>query len=205
MADELNDFSFSTRVGPLAIYQWVLIAGAVGFVLFKLGIGKLGAKSNSSPGQGSQFQSSQTKTTTDANGNQTTTSYSATGDGFLPGMLTMQGNPMPYSLGDIYINNPVPTTTPSGNSPVGSSPNEEPYLYGHQELDYIKNNETSSSNPNGYTPQLYQDVLNAYMSVLHSQGQDQADAYHYSWIGPGNVQAIPQNSTSASQTLQNLP
>lgn len=97
------------------------------------------------------------------------------------------------------------STTSVTAQPVGSSAAEEPYLYGHQQLDYLQQHLQSSSNPAGYTQGVYQDVSNAYMQVVHSQGQNQADSYHYSWIAPGNVQAIPQNALSVSQVLQNLP
>src|SRR5207302_9377774 len=90
--------------------------------LFKMGFGKLAAgkgqaAGGSSPGQGTTFQSSQSKTTTDAQGNQTQANFSAQGDGYLPGMLTYGAGPMLYQQGDVYVNVSGTNTTqpPPGN------------------------------------------------------------------------------------------
>lgn len=123
------DGMLTRKVGPLPIWSWVMIAGGAGFLLFKLGFGgkSSSAAGSGSPGQGSQFQSSQTQTGTDAAGNQFTNSYSATGNGYLPGMLTTQASPMPYSLGDIYVNVAGQSTNDGGQNP---QPAQQPQMNG---------------------------------------------------------------------------
>jgi hypothetical protein len=118
------DIDLTRKVGPLPMWSWFMIAGGIGLVIFKvLGGKKAGAPTTGGKtGAGSQFSSTNTKTGTDEQGNQFSQSYSATGDGFLPGQLTYGASPMPFSSGDVYVNYPAPNNTNPDQSgpPAGS-------------------------------------------------------------------------------------
>jgi len=104
------------KVGPLPVYAWLMAAGAAGFILVKIAGGKKAASSGggADSGQGTDFSSTQTQTSTDpTTGDTTSTSYTAQGNGYLPGMLTYGAGAMPYQQGDVYVNLPAQTTTPT--------------------------------------------------------------------------------------------
>lgn len=109
------------KLGPLAVWQWLVLIGAVGFLFVRMrNKGKSAAGGGSSPGQGNQFTSTQSSSNTDDKGNTTQSSYSATGNGFMPGMLTYGAGQMPFSQGDVYVNYPSsggPVTLPAETAP----------------------------------------------------------------------------------------
>jgi hypothetical protein len=126
------------KVGPLPIWSWVMIAGGVGMVIYRMKKGSTaattGASGSSSPGQGTAFQTTQSATQTDpATGALQTTSYSAQGDGYLPGMLSYAAGPMPYQQGDVYVNQTVSglsTPQPTGSpSAPGQLQNVKPFTF----------------------------------------------------------------------------
>jgi hypothetical protein len=176
---------------PLPLVGGLVIAVAI--VLYRM----FGSKSGTSgsPGQGTQFSSSTTSTNPQTG---VSTSYTASGDGYLPGTLTYGAGPMPISGGDIYINNPAPTntsTTPPSNGDWLDS-------YGATQIAQIQ---SLVGKQGGYQQQVVDDVKAAYNAEIQKYGQAYADANHYSWIGPGNVQAIPKHLTMAQQITTNLP
>lgn len=203
------------RVGPFPIWTWVGLAGAAGFLFYRFRTAsKAGGGTSGNPGQGTQFSSTQTQSGTDTSGGQYSSSYTATGNGYLPGYLTTAASPMPYSGGDIYINYPATTSTQS-SSPVPGGPAytdvlDRPggrdlgnYEYGSDEVNYIANNIGVGSY--GFNQPLEGDIQAAYNKMVSLVGQDQANQYHYSWLGPGNVQAIPRFTTMAQQIVGGLP
>jgi hypothetical protein len=129
-----------------------------------------------------------------------------------PATNTTTSGQSPYvsnqQVPQFVIQNQFPPSSPSASS---TSPPSHAYStsgrdlgeyrYGGDQLSYLKQNIGSF----GITQSEYQDVVNAYQKIATSQGSAAANAMHYSWIGPGNVQAIPQQSLTASQTQQNLP
>lgn len=195
----------SRKIGPLPMWSWLLLAGGVGLIIYRM----KGGKSTSSTGgvSGGQFTSNSSQTGTDASGNQFTNSFSATGDGSLPGMLTTQAGPMPTSGGDVYVNLPAPTQTSgapaSGPPDVFNNQGKDVgnYRFGQDELSYL----TQNKGQFGISDQIIGDIQKAYAQISQQKGQGAAGMYHYSWIGPGNVQAIPQYANSASDIQMNLP
>lgn len=111
--------TLTNKAGPFPVYVW---AGLVGVAL--VGASLLRSKAPATPTTDpslapttdpGKFDSSQSKTTTDANGNTTTTNYSASGPATFG--LTNSAQPMGYTNGDVYVNlansgNPTPTTQP---------------------------------------------------------------------------------------------
>jgi hypothetical protein len=115
------------KAGPMPVWAWTALAAAfiAGFLIFKRkGSSAPGADSSTgSGGTAGQFQSSQSKTTTDANGNQSTTSFTATGpNSFLPGQITNTAGSMPYSGGDVYVNYPTSTAPADTGSAIQFPP-----------------------------------------------------------------------------------
>lgn len=129
MADDTGSgfgLDLTRKVGPLPMWSWFMGAGAIGLLLFKIMGGKksAGGGSGGASGAGTEFSSTQTKTGTDEQGNQFSNSYSAQGNGYLPGMLTYGAGAMPFSSGDIYVNIPDSNHNPpdnkTGTPPAGS-------------------------------------------------------------------------------------
>lgn len=114
------------QYGPMPVWAWTALAASfiAGIVLFKKRMApKTGDTAGTGQSAGSpvgEFNSGQSTTTTDPNGNQITTQYNASGPltGF-PGYLTNQAGPMPYQGGDVYVNYPnqppAQQTTTSGD------------------------------------------------------------------------------------------
>jgi hypothetical protein len=105
------------KVGPLPVWTWVMIAGAVGFIIYRMRSAASGtpSASGSNTGQGNQFNSSTSSTSTNpATGDSTTNTYTASGNGYLPGELTYGAGSMPTSPGDIYINYPNQSSNTTG-------------------------------------------------------------------------------------------
>lgn len=114
------------QYGPMPVWAWTALAASfiAGVMIFRKRMpGKPtdasgnGATGNSPAGE---FSSGQSTTTTDANGNQITTNYNASGPltGF-PGYLTTGAGPMNYSGGDVYVNmpnGPAPQQTTVGSN-----------------------------------------------------------------------------------------
>lgn len=103
------------QYGPMPVWAWTALFASfvAGVVVFRKRVTPKSDTSGNGAGNGSpvgEFNSGQSTTTTDANGNQITTQYNASGPltGF-PGYLTNQAGPMPYSGGDVYVNYPVST------------------------------------------------------------------------------------------------
>ena len=209
MADENEGgggLNLQRKIGPLPLYAWVMIAGGVGLIIFKLMGSKSATGASGGPGAGTQFSSSTTSTNPQTG---VSTSYTASGDGYLPGQLTFQAGPMPYSGGDIYINTPAPTntTTPGGPpnevyNPGGADAGPEGgETYGRSEIAAIQ----KLVGQYGYTQNIVDDVQAAYNAEVTKNGQAIADAQHYSWLGPSNVQAIPRHLTAQNQITTGLP
>jgi len=108
------------------------------------------------------------------------------------------------------IQNTFPSTVPGSSSPTtpqhvfnkqGQDLGE--YRFGGDELSYLQKNIGS----NGITQSEYNDVLSAYQKVANQYGVDYANQQHFSWIGPGNVQTMPQYplTTDPNPGLSNLP
>jgi hypothetical protein len=109
--------AMARQAGPMPVWAWTALAGSLiaGLYVFnkqKKGTtvpagGSTGGTVDSS---GNGFQSGVSTTSTDANGNQITTNYSAQGpNSFLPGQVFQAGT-MPYqSGGDVYVNTTNPT------------------------------------------------------------------------------------------------
>lgn len=101
------------QYGPMPVWAWTALFASfvAGIVLFKKRMApKTGDTSGTGQSAGTptgEFNSGQSTTTTDANGNQVTTQYNASGPltGF-PGYITNQAGAMPYSGGDVYVNYP---------------------------------------------------------------------------------------------------
>jgi len=101
------------QYGPMPVWAWTALAASfiAGVVIFRK---RMAPKPTDTSGNGAtgnspagEFSSGQSSTTTDANGNQITTQYNASGPltGF-PGFLTNGAGPMNYSGGDVYVNMP---------------------------------------------------------------------------------------------------
>lgn len=101
------------KYGALPVWAWTALAAAgIGAVMLWQRrntpvVPTGGAPTSAGGGPSGEFQSSQSKTTTDKDGNQITTNYAASGPlSGIPGFLTTQAGPMPYSGGDVYVNYP---------------------------------------------------------------------------------------------------
>lgn len=121
MAESNIQEMLTRKAGPLPVWAWIVFvaAGAGAFMIIQKNKQTVaGQPSNAQASSQGQFQSSQSQTTTDAQGNTTTTQYSATGQSpfGVPGYLTQQAYPMPYSLGDTYNNITTNTTVPENDT-----------------------------------------------------------------------------------------
>lgn len=98
---------------------------------------------------------------------------------------------------------PATPTASSGNGDVYNASGQDTgqYLYGGAQLNYLNQNIGSF----GLTTDEVNDVQTAYNQVAGLQGANAANSMHYSWLAPGNVQAIPMNLLSASDIIQGLP
>jgi phage tail protein X len=116
------------KVGFAPVYVYVIGASAGGYALYKYMKSRsaagsaTGATGTTADGQGNQFTSSTDTQTTDASGNTVDTSFSSSGNGFLPGQLTTQASPMPFSSGDVYVNVPASTNDITVNTPTPAGP-----------------------------------------------------------------------------------
>lgn len=106
------------QAGPLMVWQWTALVAAfiAGVIIFRRRMGgntSASMPSTTAPGASGEFQSGQSTSTTDKDGNTITTQYSASGPltGY-PGFLTTQAGPMPYSGGDVYVNYPATNAAP---------------------------------------------------------------------------------------------
>lgn len=82
----------------------------------------------------------------------------------------------------------TPVSSPGGSTPQANSlPTSSPSvgLLGTTELAYL----TQQPNQN---PQLISDVTSAYNIASQEYGPTTAEGFHYSWVGPGQVQAVNQ-------------
>lgn len=110
------------KVGPFPVWTWTLMASGVAAAFMIMGKNKQVAtdQSGGAGGPDGKFESSQSSTKTDAQGNTTTSNYSASGNSFagIPGYLSSYGFPMPYSLGDIYNNIATTVQQPPANTVI---------------------------------------------------------------------------------------
>jgi len=193
---ELSE-TIGRKIGPLPLWAWAVLAGGVVMLASR------GAKKSAAAGDGSaggQFNTSQTFSGTNAAGEDYSTTYSASGTGSPTGILTYGPGNMPIQGGDIYNNYPVPPNGPPDQySPSGQNVGQ--YRFGSDQLAYLEQNKGQK----GITDSIISDVRAAYNAVSDKHGQGQANMYHYSWIGPGNVQAIPPYVNSAQDIVVGLP
>jgi hypothetical protein len=138
------------QYGPMPVWAWTALAASfiIGIIVFRrrmTGSTSASQPTTTAPGASGEFQSGQASTTTDANGNTTTTQYNASGPltGY-PGFLTTQAGPMPYSAGDIYVNVPTTNATPA--------PPAQQTQTMRQKLDVAKYNATSQGGANSTAP-----------------------------------------------------
>lgn len=120
------------QAGPMPVWAWTALVAAfiAGLVIFKRKGPSTPTTQGGSNSPAGEFSSGQSTTTTDANGNQITTQYNATGPltGF-PGYLTTQAGPMPYSGGDVYVNYPQnPTPPPQQQTTISADANKRTVL-----------------------------------------------------------------------------
>lgn len=118
------DFSLEKlkeKKGPLPLWAWIVIVAGLGFFAYRMF-----AKPKAEPlpgnaeGEGApagEFESSQSTTGVDAQGNQITSSYSARGQGYMPGQMYYNAQQLQPQQGNVYVNVPGET----GQGP--SSPN----------------------------------------------------------------------------------
>lgn len=117
----------SRKVGPFAIWTWLMLAGAAGLIIYRMRKGQTASAGSGASGQGTQFNSSQTQSGTTPSGGQYTSTYSASGNGYLPGQLTYGASPMPVSGGDVYVNYPAGSSnTTTTGAPAPATPSK-PY------------------------------------------------------------------------------
>lgn len=171
------------KVGPLALWQWVGLVGGGGYIVYKMRKGSSSTTGTANPGQGTQFNSStQTTSTNPQTGVSTTDTYSAQGNGYLPGQLTYQAGPMPTSTGDVYVN--YPSTNNTTPTPPPANPNA--YEYGQAEINYMMQNIGKYN----ITQAAIDKVQKAYQQVLQNQGQAIANNTHYHLNTNGTVTPI---------------
>lgn len=121
------------QYGPMPVWAWTALFASfvAGVVIFKKKAtptaGNTAGTGQSAGTPAGEFNSGQSTTTTDANGNQITTQYNASGPltGF-PGYLTSQAGAMPYSGGDVYVN--YPNTPPPQQTTVNPDANKRTVL-----------------------------------------------------------------------------
>jgi hypothetical protein len=104
------------KYGPMPVWAWTALAASfiAGLYIFNAKMKGKSTATGGSPtsvnsgGPPGEFSSSQSRTTTDPNGNTTTTNFQASGpNSFMPGQLVTGAGPMPYSGGDVYVNYPA--------------------------------------------------------------------------------------------------
>lgn len=185
----------------------VVGAGVLGVAIlaYRLFGSKNTSGNNANGGAGNQFSSTSTYTDPTTG---LSTSYTATGNGYLPGQLTYQAGPMPYQQGDVYVNYPAQTNTPTPPTQPQYPDQFDPsgkdigqYRYGADQVSYV----IANIGKYGLTQAIADDIQKSYQAMVAKVGAQQADLYHYSWIGPGNVQAIPKGETNTTQTTTGLP
>lgn len=122
------------KYGPMPVWAWTALVASfiAGVVIFRKRMAPAtpGTSGTSSTTPAGEFNSGQSTTTTDANGNQVTTNYSASGPlTGIPGMITNQAGAMPYSGGDVYVNYPnQPAAPPPQQSISTVNPNQRTSL-----------------------------------------------------------------------------
>lgn len=126
-----------------------------------------------------------------ASGNQTTP------------VATAPGYVDPTTILPMFQGGQPATPTATGNGDVYGTSGQDlgQYLYGGAQLAYLNQNIGQF----GLTQSEVDDVQQAYNQVSGLHGSTAANLMHYSWISPGNVQAIPQNLLAADQIIQGLP
>jgi|SRR5690348_2518931 len=171
MPDETGGFDLMRKAGPLPIWTWLMIAGAVAFLIMKF---KGGSGGSSSGGNGT-FSSTNTQSGNTPTGGQYSSSFTATGSGPSAGTLTYQAGPMPFQQGDVYVNYPSPgnTPTPSGQQPIYAPGVTEGFYYTLPRAMYpqeIAQHAYNLANYNGQ-PDVVSLAYDAVMIALANPGQ----------------------------------
>jgi hypothetical protein len=224
--------ALSRQAGPLKIYQWLGFGGAAAYLIYRFmkSRGMVGTAAGTSASTSpTQFTSSQDTSTTDpTTGNTTTSSFSASGDSFLPGEITTSAQPMPFSAGDIYVNVAGQgATPPAQNVPAAPSPitnvqmphvrsaqgvDVGEYRFGADQLQYLQ----SHIGTFGITQPTVNEVTSYYNNIAANYGTDVADNYHYAddnhqvtaipeFVGAGGAVVYPKStSTSATSGPSNV-
>lgn len=106
------DFSLDKlkeKKGPLPLWAWIVLVAGLGY----LGYTMFFRKATPLPGnEGSgappgEFESTQSQTKTDEQGNQVTSSYSARGQGYMPGQMYYNAQQLQPQQGNVYVNLPA--------------------------------------------------------------------------------------------------
>lgn len=186
MAVDLDNI-LTRQIGPLPAYGWLMIAGGTGYVLYHMGFGRTLTGGSSSggqnTGQGTTFNSGQTtsKTTTDpTTGAQTTqtNTFSAQGDGYLPGMMTYGAGPMSYSAGDVYVNYPAQQSPPP--APKNATPTKDYVTTGAA----ATSDGTADNNANGLATIVYGLISNDSKDAIMGASQIIAANPQVDWAKP---------------------
>lgn len=108
------DFSLEKlkeKKGPLPLWVWIILVAGVAYFGYTMFIRPksvpAGDGESGETGPNGEFQSSQSVTKTDENGNQITSSYSATGQGYYPGQMYYNAQQLQPQQGDVYVNLPA--------------------------------------------------------------------------------------------------
>lgn len=112
------------KKGPLPLWAWIILVAALGYFGYTMFLRKpqpLPGNEAAAGGDG-EFQSSQSVTKTDEQGNQITSSYSATGRSYLPGQMYYNAQQLQPQQGNVYVN------LPGQQDPGGQSAQSPNYL-----------------------------------------------------------------------------
>jgi hypothetical protein len=105
------DFSIDKlkeKKGPLPLWAWIIVVAGLGYFGYTMFLKKPaplpGNEQGRDPGE---FESSQSVTKTDENGNQITSSYSARGAGTATGQMYYNAQQLQPQQGNVYVNLPA--------------------------------------------------------------------------------------------------
>lgn len=106
------DFSLEKlkeKKGPLPLWAWIILVAGLGYFGYTMFLKKPKALPGNEQGTGpnGEFESSQSVTGTDANGNQVTSSYSARGAGTATGQMYYNAQQLQPQQGNVYVNLPA--------------------------------------------------------------------------------------------------
>lgn len=108
------DFSLEKlkeKKGPLPLWAWIVLVAGVGYLGYTMFFRKPaplpGNEAGGDKGSNGEFQSSQSVTKTDEQGNQITSTYSASGQGYMPGQMYYNATQLQPQQGNVYVNLPA--------------------------------------------------------------------------------------------------